>query len=116
MSNPAKTFPLIVATLTPFIALVIVLPNLISLSISEDLRLYEAGHYSVLAEQVAGPWLANVITVGAVGANIGLYSSTIIFSEVSLQFFVESRFPAARIAADRCTPTRAYPSINVALI
>eukprot|EP01051_Picozoa_sp_SAG22_P016234 SAG22_NODE_2256_length_2780_cov_20.080194_3_plen_434_part_01 len=94
VENPKRTFPLIVFTIIPFVLMVIVAPFLVSLSVNDNMENYEAGYFSDLAEQVAGMWLKDCFTVGAVMCMVALYANTIITSEVSLQYFVEQNFPA----------------------
>ena len=94
VDNPKRTFPLIVFTIIPFVAVVIIAPFLVSLSVNDNMDNYEAGYFSDLAEQVAGPWLKDCFTVGAVMCMVALYANTIITSEVSLQYFTEQYFPS----------------------
>jgi hypothetical protein len=100
VENPGRTFPLIVATLVPFVALVYILPLLMSLSLSESIALYTPGYFAILAREYVGSWLAHLFLGGAIGCTVALYASTIVISEVTLQYFVEERFHAARISDD----------------
>jgi amino acid transporter len=97
VDNPKVTFPLIVITIIPFVAFVIIAPFLVSLSKDDVLNHYEAGHFTDLAEEIAGPWLKDCFTVGAIMCMVALYANTIITSEVSLQYFIEERFPSAQL-------------------
>lgn len=97
VDNPKVTFPLIVITIIPFVACVIIAPFLISLSVDDDVHNYVAGHFTDLAEEVAGPWLKDCFTVGAIMCMVALYANTIITSEVSLQYFIEERFPSVQL-------------------
>jgi amino acid transporter len=93
-----------VITIIPFVACVIIAPFLISLSVDDVLNHYVAGHFTDLAEVVAGKWLKDCFTVGAIMCMVALYANTIITSEVSLQYFIEERFPSAQL------PLAAYAS------
>jgi hypothetical protein len=94
VANPSRSFPLLVVALCPFIFAVNVAPFLISLCVDDDPSNYESGHFSVIAEQVAGQWLRHCMLVGAVVCTVALYANCIIIPEVSMQFFVESAFPS----------------------
>ena len=94
VDNPKRTFPLIVATLIPFVAFVIVAPFLVALSVDDNIDNYKAGYFSDLAEKIAGPWLRYCFLGGSLICLVGLYANTVITSEVSMQYFVEDRFPS----------------------
>ena len=90
VENPARSFPLLVGTLCPFIFAVYISPFLISLCVDDDPANYESGHFSRIAEQVAGVWLRHVMTISAVVCTVGLYANCIIIPEVAMQAFLES--------------------------
>lgn len=90
VANPTRSFPLLVMTLCPFIFAVNTAPFLISLCVDGDAANYESGHFSRIAEQVAGVWLRHCMLLGAVVCTVALYANCIIIPEVSMQFFLES--------------------------
>ena len=90
VENPGRSFPLLVGTLCPFIFAVYISPFLISLCVDDDPANYESGHFSRIAEQVAGVWLRHFMTISAVVCTVALYANCIIIPEVSMQFFLES--------------------------
>lgn len=94
VADPRRSFPLLVATLVPFIFLVNASPFLISLCVDEDRSNYESGHFSVLAEEVAGVWLRHCLLVGAVTCTVALYANCIIIPEITMQFAVQEHFPS----------------------
>lgn len=97
VDNPKVTFPLIVVTIIPFVAVIIIAPFLIALSVDDTMNNYNAGHFTDLAADVAGPWLKDCFTVGAIMCMVALYANTVITSEVSVQFFLEERFPSLQL-------------------
>ena len=115
VDNPKVTFPLIVVTIIPFVAFVIIAPFLISLSVDDDLNHYVAGHFTDLAEEVAGPWLKDCFTVGAIMCMIALYANTIITSEVSLQYFIEERFPSVQLPLSALASTESTRSFRASV-
>jgi amino acid transporter len=87
---------------------VIIAPFLISLSVDDVLNHYVAGHFTDLAEVVAGKWLKDCFTVGAIMCMVALYANTIITSEVSLQYFIEERFPSAQLPLAAYTNSKEF--------
>ena len=81
--------------------MVIIAPFLVSLSVNDNMANYKAGYFSDLAEDVAGLWLKECFTVGAVMCMVALYANTIITSEVSVAFFVQENFPSTVVASSR---------------
>jgi hypothetical protein len=105
VDNPKRTFPLVVAALIPFVFFVVISPFLVSLSVDGNVDNYNAGYFSDLAKDVAdrgcpkswhgacGTVLAGAFSFAGIACMVCLYANTIITSEVSLQYFVEERYP-----------------------
>ena len=104
VDNPKRTFPLIVVTLIPFVACVIIAPFLVSLSVDDALNHYEAGYFSDLAEKVAGPWLKDCFV-----RKSAWFFTGVLVTE-SLRPHARLRRPWERSCAwSHCTPTRSSP-------
>jgi len=62
----------------PLITLAYVVPVAAGLSAAGDWKAWGTGHWPVLALEVGGPWLAHVVTLGAVVATAGLFLSLLL--------------------------------------
>eukprot|EP01048_Picozoa_sp_COSAG05_P016739 COSAG05_NODE_2195_length_3413_cov_24.923959_3_plen_426_part_00 len=96
IDNPTRTYPLLLSILIPFVMCVYIFPFFVSLSITEDMRLYEAGFFVSIATQVAGEWLSSLMLFSACTAMAALYISVSIMSEVSMQAMLEEHSPTVR--------------------
>lgn len=87
--EPRRTFLIALGVLFPAVLLLNSVPLAVSLSIDPDPSNYEAGHFNVVAEQLAGAWLSWGFQVGAIVCLVGLYNAAIITAERSLLWVVE---------------------------
>jgi amino acid transporter len=87
VKNPGRNIPIATAILIPFVALEIVFPLALSISIDEDQSNYVSGYYAELAYQVAGLWLKIVFTIVAITSLVGTCNGAVIVSDEALQSF-----------------------------
>ncbi|HEY6568633.1 MAG TPA: APC family permease [Actinomycetota bacterium] len=76
VEHPARDYPKALAITLPIITLIYLVPTFVSLGVvgAVDVE-WTAGAYNVVAEQVAGAWLGNLLTITAMISAIGLYSA-----------------------------------------
>lgn len=76
IEDPRRDYPRALMITLPIITLIYLVPTYVALSVvgAVDVE-WTAGAYNVVAEQIAGPWLGNLLTITAVISAIGLYSA-----------------------------------------
>lgn len=105
VDKPTYTFPRVIAVLVPCVILFNVTPLAVSTSIDTEWSNYEAGHFTALAEQIAGKWLGYLFTMASNVCLIGLYNVQTMTCERSMSFFLEAAFPNG-VASLRRSPHR----------
>ncbi|WP_354638488.1 APC family permease [Kitasatospora camelliae] len=99
MENPRKHLPKALAVSVLLIMVGYLLPSIASLAVGADgeggWRSWEAGSFSDVAEQLAGPWLQIAVTVGGMFAAVAMFSALLA---------ANSRLPFA-LARDGYFPT-----------
>lgn len=93
VEKPTYTFPRVVAVLVPVVILFNVTPLAISTSLDQDWGKYKAGHFTNLAERIAGEWLGYCFIMASNVCLIGLYNAQTMTCERSMSFFIEATFP-----------------------
>jgi amino acid transporter len=88
--TPAVTFRRAALAAVPLIALGYLLPVGAALAATGDWAAWKTGYWPVAAHAVGGPWLANLMMVGALFASAGLFLSLLL---------TNSRLPYALAAA-----------------
>jgi amino acid transporter len=96
--EPGPSFRRAVWVALPLITLAYVLPVAASLSAVEGWEDWETGHWPAVAAAIGGPWLAHLVTVGAVVATAGLFLSLLL---------TNSRLPYALAVAGQLPPALA---------
>ena len=91
VENPRRTYPLVVLLLLPLVSCLNILPFAVALSLDSNPSHYTAGHFAVLAKQLAGQWLETLFVIGANISLIGLYHSQVLGAERALVAFGERR-------------------------
>lgn len=76
--NPGPSFRRAVWVALPLITLAYVLPVVTGLSAGARWEDWGTGHWPVVASAIGGPWLAHLVTVGAVVATAGLFLSLLL--------------------------------------
>jgi amino acid transporter len=93
---PGASFRRAVWVTLPLITLAYVLPVITGLSAAGDWKEWDTGHWPVVALAVGGPWLAHVVTLGAVVATAGLFLSLLLTnSRLPYVLAVGGQMPAA---------------------
>ncbi len=104
---PATTFRRAVLAGVPLIALGYVLPVGAALSATSDWAQWKTGYWPIAAQAVGGPWLANLMMLGALFAAAGLFVSLLLTnSRLPFALAAEGQMPAAlaRVAPRLRTP------------
>ena len=91
VDNPRKTFPLVLLILIPVVFVQTVPPLALALSIDQDVSNFNVGFYSTIARRVAGPWLADMITIGAIFSQVGLANGLLAISSNAHIYFIHVR-------------------------
>jgi amino acid transporter len=95
-SAPGPTFRRAVWVALPVITLAYLLPVITGLSAVGAWQAWEAGYWPVVAEQVGGRGLANLVTFGAVVASAGLFLSLLLTnSRLPYALALAGQMPAA---------------------
>jgi amino acid transporter len=76
--EPGPSFRRAVWVALPLITLAYVLPVLTALAAAGGWKEWDTGHWPVVAQAIGGPWLAHLVTVGAVVATAGLFLSLLL--------------------------------------
>ena len=93
---PGPSFRRAVWVALPLITLAYVLPVAVGLSAAGDWEAWETGHWPAVALEVGGPWLAHVVTFGAVIATAGLFLSLLLTnSRLPYVLALDGQMPAA---------------------
>ena len=105
--DPGSSFRRAAWIALPLITLAYVLPVLTGLSAAGDWESWDTGHWPVVAVAVGGPWLAHLVTAGAVVATAGLFLSLLLTnSRLPYALAVAGQMPAwlARLHPRSGTP------------
>ena len=116
--DPGPSFRRAVWVALPLITLAYVLPVAASLSAVDGWEDWDTGHWPVVAEAIGGPWLANLVAVGAVIATAGLFLSLLLTnSRLPYVLALAGQMPAAlgRLHPRFGTPWGAVVLSSVAL-
>ena len=93
---PGPSFRRAMWVALPLITLAYVLPIAAGLSAAGDWEAWETGHWPAVALAVGGPWLAHVVTFGAVVATGGLFLSLLLTnSRLPYALALDGQLPAA---------------------
>jgi amino acid transporter len=93
---PTTTFRRAVWVALPLIALAYILPVAAALSASGDWAAWKTGYWPIAAQAVGGPWLAGLVTMGALVATAGLFLSLLLTnSRLPFALAVGGQMPAA---------------------
>jgi amino acid transporter len=76
--DPGPSFRRAVWVALPLITLAYLLPVAVGLSAAGDWAAWETGHWPAVALTVGGPWLAHLVTLGALLATAGLFLSLLL--------------------------------------
>ena len=76
--EPGPSFRRAVWIALPLITLAYALPVATGLSAAGGWERWETGHWPVVAAAIGGPWLAHLVTVGAIVATAGLFLSLLL--------------------------------------
>jgi amino acid transporter len=94
--EPGPSFRRAVWVALPLITLAYVLPVATGLSAAGSWEDWETGHWPVIALEIGGPWLAHVVTLGAVVATAGLFLSLLLTnSRLPYALALDGQMPAA---------------------
>ncbi len=94
--EPGPSFRRAVWVALPLITLAYVLPVATGLSAAGSWADWETGHWPVIALEIGGPWLAHVVTLGAVVATAGLFLSLLLTnSRLPYALALDGQMPAA---------------------
>ena len=113
--DPGPSFRRAVWVALPLITLAYVLPVAASLSAVDGWEDWDTGHWPVVAAAVGGPWLANLVTVGAVLATAGLFLSLLLTnSRLPFVLALAGQMPAAlgRVHPRFATPWGAVVAVE----
>jgi amino acid transporter len=92
---PGPSFRRAMWVALPLITLAYVLPVAAGLSAAGDWESWETGHWPAVALEVGGPWLAHVVTFGAVVATGGLFLSLLLTnSRLPYALALDGQLPA----------------------
>jgi amino acid transporter len=93
---PGASFRRAVRVALPLITLAYLLPVVTGLSAAGDWKEWDTGHWPIVALAVGGPWLAHLVTLGAVVATAGLFLSLLLTnSRLPYVLAVGGQLPAA---------------------
>jgi amino acid transporter len=93
---PGPSFRRAIWVALPVITLAYFLPVATGLSAAGDWREWDTGHWPVVALAVGGPWLAHLVTLGAVVATAGLFLSLLLTnSRLPYVLALDGQMPAA---------------------
>jgi len=80
VENPQRTFPRALALVVPLSIATYFLPTLAALASVDNWQNWKDGFFSTAAQQIGGPWLGNLMTVGAMVGIMALLNSTVLTS------------------------------------
>jgi amino acid transporter len=80
VENPQRTFPRALALVVPLSIATYFLPTLAALASVDNWQSWKDGYFSTAAEQIGGPWLGSLMTVGAMVGIMALLNSTVLTS------------------------------------
>ena len=83
--NPRRDVPLSLLILIPIVLTELTLPLALTISIDQDLKNYEPGHFAQIAQQIAGTWLNVMITFAAITSLLGTCNAAVLVSDEALQ-------------------------------
>jgi len=78
VENPQRTYPRALAIVIPLSILTYFLPPFAALAALGDWQLWKDGYFSTAAQLIGGPWLGNLMTIGAMVGNLALFNSTVL--------------------------------------
>ena len=104
--DPGPSFRHAIWIALPLITLAYVLPVAAGLSAVNRWEDWDTGHWPVVASAIGGPWLAHLVTVGAVVATAGLFLSLLLTnSRLPYVLAALGQMPAALARRDPRTGT-----------
>lgn len=80
VENPQLTFPRALAVVVPLSIATYFLPTLAALASADNWQNWKDGYFSTAAQQIGGPWLGTLMTVGAMVGIMALLNSTVLTS------------------------------------
>lgn len=80
VENPQRTFPRALAVVVPLSIATYFLPTLAALASADNWQNWKDGYFSTAAQQIGGPWLGSLMTVGAMVGVMALLNSTVLTS------------------------------------
>jgi len=80
VENPQRTFPHALALVVPLSIATYFLPTLAALASVDNWQSWKDGYFSIAAQQIGGPWLGSLMTVGAMVGIMALLNSTVLTS------------------------------------
>lgn len=92
VAEPRTTYPRAIGVLLPLVITLNLAPFVVSLSLSPERSHYaHDGYFRTLAGEMAGPWLQDLYTAGAVVALFGLFHSQQVVADCTLFAFADRR-------------------------
>lgn len=80
VENPQRTFPRALALVVPLSIVTYFLPTLAALASVDNWQNWKDGYFSIAAQQIGGPWLGSLMTIGAMVGIMALLNSTVLTS------------------------------------
>jgi amino acid transporter len=80
VENPQRTFPRALALVVPLSIVTYFLPTLAALVSVDNWQSWKDGYFSTASQQIGGPWLGSLMTVGAMVGIMALLNSTVLTS------------------------------------
>jgi len=77
VENPQRTFPRALAVVVPLSIVTYFLPTFAALASVDNWQNWKDGYFSIAAQQIGGPWLGSLMTVGAMVGIMALLNSTV---------------------------------------
>ena len=78
VENPQRTYPRALALVIPLSIATYFLPPFAALAALGDWQQWHDGYFSTAALLIGGPWLGNLMTIGAMVGNVALLNSTML--------------------------------------
>jgi amino acid transporter len=78
VENPQRTYPRALALVIPLSIATYFLPPLAALAALGNWQQWNDGYFSTAALLIGGPWLGNLMTIGAMIGNVALLNSTLL--------------------------------------
>jgi amino acid transporter len=78
VENPQRTYPRALAMVIPLSIATYFLPPFAALAALGNWQQWHDGYFSTAAQLIGGPWLGNLMTIGAMVGNVALLNSTML--------------------------------------